>query len=89
MPKIKNICRVCGKTYEACKSTKHSNTFRWQDVSCSPECGAEYLRRIQASRGIVRDNAKISTDIVLYNEDVYGFDGEVDEEYTDNYGSND
>ena len=24
--------------------------FRWQDVSCSPQCGAEWLRRVEESR---------------------------------------
>lgn len=27
-----------------------SGAFRWQEVSCSPECGEEYLRQIIASR---------------------------------------
>ena len=46
-------CRVCGKEYPACYSLRRGDTtFRWQEVSCSPECGAEYLRRILISRGI-------------------------------------
>ena len=48
----KRICRVCGKPYEACHSLAPViTTFRWQEVACSPECGAEYLRRILISRG--------------------------------------
>ena len=31
--------------------------FRWQDVSCSPECGEIYLRRINESRGLVNTTA--------------------------------
>lgn len=51
MPKAIKICRVCGKEYEACHTNKSSNgTFRWQDVACSPECGAIYLAQIRASR---------------------------------------
>lgn len=47
-------CRVCGKEYEACRSARPTpNTFRWQEVSCSPECGAIYLQRINESRGLV------------------------------------
>ncbi len=49
-------CRVCGRTYECCRSVSPNNdgVFRWQRVACSPECGAEYLRRISESRGILR-----------------------------------
>ena len=46
-------CRVCGKEYPACHSLRRGDTtFRWQAVACSPECGAEYLRQINLSRGI-------------------------------------
>lgn len=44
-------CRVCGKDYEACRSANRiAGVFRWQEVACSPECGAEYLRLITESR---------------------------------------
>lgn len=47
------ICRVCGKSYEACHTQRPDNgVFRWQDVACSPECGSIYLARIEASRGV-------------------------------------
>lgn len=47
------ICRVCGKEYEACHSlSKNTNTFRWQEVACSAECGAAYLDRVNKSRGV-------------------------------------
>lgn len=53
MPKAIKICRVCGKEYEACHTNRSSNgVFRWQDVACSPECGAIYLAQIRASRGV-------------------------------------
>ena len=46
-------CRVCGKEYEMCRSAKPTTVgFRWQDVACSPECGAIYLQRIEESRGL-------------------------------------
>lgn len=44
-------CRVCGKEYEACRNlARIAGVFRWQEVACSPECGAEYLRQIMESR---------------------------------------
>lgn len=44
-------CRVCGKSYEACRTvSKTPGVFRWQEVACSPDCGAEYLRRVMAAR---------------------------------------
>lgn len=57
-------CKVCGSKYEACHSLRPTgNTFIWQEVACSPECGAKYLAAIQESRGIATtdDNAKIAT----------------------------
>jgi len=51
MADAKKVCRVCGKQYAACRTkTTNPAIFRWQDVACSPECGAEYLRRVIASR---------------------------------------
>lgn len=51
MPKVKRVCRVCGKTYEACNTTtKNSGVFQWRDVACSPECAAEYFRRVTEAR---------------------------------------
>lgn len=43
-------CRVCGKDYTPCRAVVQNGVFRWQAVACSPECGAEYLRRIEESR---------------------------------------
>lgn len=45
-------CRVCGKRYETCRTmmNKAAGVFRWQEVACSPECGAEYLRRVTEAR---------------------------------------
>ena len=81
MPKTTKVCRVCGDTYEVCRTSKISNTFRWQDVSCSPACGAEYLRRITLSR------EADSKSLVIYNEDVNGFDSALEEEYISEFGS--
>ena len=47
------VCKVCGREYEACHTLRQNlnSEFRWQDVACCPEHGAEYLRRIMISRG--------------------------------------
>lgn len=47
-------CRVCGKEYEACRSASQvAGVFHWQEVACSPACGAIYLQQINESRGMV------------------------------------
>lgn len=53
MARVMMTCRVCGKEYEACRSA-NVGAFRWQEVACSPECGAEYLRRINESRSVAQ-----------------------------------
>ena len=51
MPKVIRKCRVCGKKYEACRTMKVvDGVFVWQEVACSPECGAEYLRRMNGGK---------------------------------------
>lgn len=51
-------CRICGKEYEACRNSKRINgVFRWQDVACCVEHGAEYLAQIRASRAGVEASA--------------------------------
>ena len=51
MPQATKECRVCGKVYTACNTTRHfDGSFHWREVACSPECGEEYLRRIMDSR---------------------------------------
>ena len=55
MPKQTKICRVCGKTYEACNSQRTgSSVFNWKEVACSPECGTEYFKRVELSRNPVK-----------------------------------
>lgn len=51
------VCRVCGKEYEACHTLRPNlnSEFRWQDVACCAEHGAEYLRQIMISRGQLPD----------------------------------
>lgn len=53
MASVTKKCRVCGKEYEACRSANRAaGVFRWQEVACSPECGAIYLQQINESRGV-------------------------------------
>lgn len=52
-------CRVCGKEYEGCRSQRATpGVYHWQEVACSPECGAKYLAMINESRGIKQDEEK-------------------------------
>lgn len=56
MVKQTKVCRVCGKTYEACNSIKTgSSVFNWREVACSPECGEIYLRQVMAARSPAKD----------------------------------
>lgn len=59
-------CRVCGKKYKGCRTAEQSNgVFRWQAVSCSPECGEIYLQRILESRKpVVAEKTKEDTEQV-------------------------
>ena len=47
-------CKVCGKEYEYCSTQTKDSRFRWQDVACCPEHGAEYLRQVQEARAKAR-----------------------------------
>lgn len=47
-------CKNCGKPYETCHTNKpKTDLFRWQDVACSPECGAAYFAAVLRARGEV------------------------------------
>lgn len=50
MAKSIRKCKVCGKEYEYCKTWLSVDKFRWQDVACSPECGAIYFSKVEAAR---------------------------------------
>lgn len=58
MTKATKRCRICGKEYESCMSAinNRDGVFRWQEVACCPEHGAEYLRRVLEARGELADN---------------------------------
>ena len=56
MANVKKACRVCGKDYEPCRSAKIApGVFHWQEVACSPECGAEYLRLVMEARNSAKE----------------------------------
>lgn len=62
MPKVMKTCRVCGKSYEACRTVSSAlGVFRWQDVACSPACGAIYLQRLNESRGVHTEQKPVET----------------------------
>ena len=82
-------CRVCGKPYEACHTTKRiAGVFRWQEVACSPECGSIYLAEIEASRGVTHKNAtavneaktiKENSTVLIYDEEQELYEAELAE----------
>ena len=47
----KFTCKICGKEYNACLKWEGSEKFRWQDVACCPEHGAEYFIKVLNARG--------------------------------------
>lgn len=64
MAKALKKCRVCGKDYEYCHTFRTTdNLFRWQDVACSPECGAIYFAKIQASRACNNSDMPLREDV--------------------------
>lgn len=69
-------CRVCGKEYEACRNAKRvDGVFRWQDVACCAEHGAEYLALIRASR----NEGAVSKESTPVDEAYALFDAEYEE----------
>ena len=77
-------CRVCGKSYEACRSIKRiAGVFRWQEVACSKECGSIYLAKIEESREVKPTDDKDESVIVEYNIPVFDDNYEDEEEFYD------
>lgn len=59
-------CRVCGKMFTPCNKTSGAlGAFNYREVACSPECGAEYLRRVQ----VVRQKSSEAPDAVVSTDD--------------------
>ncbi|MBP5463310.1 MAG: hypothetical protein J6Y20_14485 [Lachnospiraceae bacterium] len=76
------ICKVCGKEYPYCKTElKDGNIFRWQDVACCQEHGAEYFALVAKARGEATGNEDCDADDDFEEEDF--FDDEDEEEEDD------
>lgn len=71
-------CRICGKTYEYCRTNRRTTLFRWQDVACSPEHGAIYFARIAESRE--QPNVSVAINDSSEDED---FDALFEEDFDD------
>ena len=52
--KIK-VCQICGKQYEYCYTARMPGTWRWQDVTCSQECGAKFFDLVFAKQNQTQD----------------------------------
>lgn len=77
MPKGTRICRICGKEYEYCRTAlPKGNRFRWQDVACCAEHGAEYFRLIAESRAPVPQPVAVPEDTDEMDDELFeeGFD---------------
>lgn len=58
-------CRVCGTLFVPCNKSKDNlGAFNYREVACSPECGIEYLRRVEAARIAVPESANNDLTIV-------------------------
>lgn len=66
MPKQTKKCRVCGASYEACRSVNPvDGVFNWREVACSPECGTIYLEKVIASRNKAVDSVAENKSVVV------------------------
>ena len=80
------ICRVCGKSYEACHSMKrNAETFHWQEVACSPECGSEYFRRIEESRNAQTPQEPVIENVTEDAEDISIADVYQEEDFDEDF----
>lgn len=74
------ICKICGAEYPYCKTVFKPGVFRWSDVACSDEHGAEYLAKIIASRSEAKAaETKVENDAVaVVDNEVGGGDERVE-----------
>lgn len=69
------VCAICGKRYRCCPNLKDiPGVFRWQNVACSPKCGATFIERMEAKR----DEQIVKSMVVEYTD--FDDDDEDDEE---------
>lgn len=72
-------CRVCGKMFTPCNKTSNAlGAFNYREVACSPECGAEYLRRVQAAR----QKSSEAPDAIVSMDDKKNNDGKPEQKRT-------
>ena len=50
MAKATRVCSICGKEYPYCKTFRKEGVFRWQEVACCQEHGAQYFAEVLAAR---------------------------------------
>ena len=63
MAKRTIACRVCGKLFIPCnKSSAIIGAFNYHSITCSPECGVEYLHRVQEARNVSKKNSVTETE---------------------------
>lgn len=71
MPTRTIPCRVCGKSFVPCNKTSSAlGAFNYHAVACSPECGAEYLRRVQTARQQSTEHAPLDANASMAEEEV-------------------
>ena len=72
-------CRVCGKMFTPCNKTSGAlGAFNYREVACSPECGAEYLRRVQ----VARQKSSEAPDAVVSTDDRKNYDNKSEQKLT-------
>lgn len=50
------ICKICGTEYEYSYYPRNNDDlYRYQDIACSPEHGAEYFAKVIVARGEEED----------------------------------
>lgn len=84
MERSRLVCKNCGKLYNACRSLSAvSDTFRWQNVACSPECGSKYFAKVLAARARSANDLEAFALYELEYQDEYDdeiFDEDTEEE---------
>lgn len=80
----KKKCKVCGCDYVVCPTAhKNTKTYRWQDVACCEEHGAQYLREIMASRGMIATEVTADEADAAAPDEVADKDVSADEDVAD------
>lgn len=92
MDRSLKTCKVCGQQYKPCRPTYASDgIYRWQDVACCAEHGAQYFEMVMSSRSAAKaaednaaqdvavsdaDVAPVETDVVAAEVESEGCNGE-------------